>query len=150
MSVTHDRVHCHWRWQCYFSLLASFEIWINASLPNNAILWLPGDHFPFWNFTHQGTCNFSSWSWGSFGCIWHELMDVWASIWLWWGRTFRICSIAVRFASKSEVDMLKMWVHERTTAENNSVSHCQSKFWYLTMITKTIEMQFWCVMFNNN
>ena len=48
----HDRVHCHWRWQCHVPLLASFVIRIKVSLPNNAIGWLqrlphlmPGDHF---------------------------------------------------------------------------------------------------------
>ena len=35
------------------------------------------------------------------------------------------CSISVRFALKLEVDMLKMWVHERTTAENNPTNHYQ-------------------------
>ena len=58
MYATHDRVHCHWRWQCHFPLFASFAIWINASLPNNAMVWpshlMPGDNFPFWKF-EQGT-----------------------------------------------------------------------------------------------
>ena len=42
----------------------------------------------------------------TFEHIWHELMDVhvWAIIWLWWARTCRICSTAVSFALKSEVD----------------------------------------------
>ena len=65
--------------------------------------------------------------------------NVWAIIWLWWGWTFGTCSIAVRFALKSEVDMLKMWVHERTTAENNPTNHYQSKFLYFAMITKTFK-----------
>ena len=132
-----------------FSTFCSFTILINASLTNNAMVWLqrlshltPGDRVPFWKFEQQGTCNFSSWSWGSFGRIWQELMDVWAIIWLWWGRTFRTFSIAVRFALKSEVDMLKIWVHERTTAENNPTNHYQSKFWYLAMITKTFKCNF--------
>ena len=52
MYVTHDRAHCHWRWQCHFSLFASFVNRIKASLPNNAMVSLqrlphlmPGDHF---------------------------------------------------------------------------------------------------------
>ena len=61
---------------------------------------------------------------------------------LWWGRTFRTCSIAVRFALKSEVDMLKMWVHERTTAENNPTNLYQSKCWYLTIIYKSFKCNF--------
>ena len=36
-------------------------------------------------------------------------------------------SAAVGFAVKSVVDMLKMWVHKRTRAENNSTNHYQSK-----------------------
>ena len=27
MYVTHDRVHCHWRWQCHIPLFASFRNW---------------------------------------------------------------------------------------------------------------------------
>ena len=70
-------------------------------------------------------------------------MEVWTIIWVWWGKTFRTCSIAVRFALKSEVDMLKMWVHERPcTAENNPTNHYQTKFWYLAMITKTVKCNF--------
>ena len=38
-----------------------------------------------------------------------------------------ICSIAVSFALKSEVNMLKMWVHKRTRAENNPTNHYQNK-----------------------
>ena len=144
--VTHDRVHCHRRWKCHFPLFASFANWINASLPNNAMVWLqrmshlmPGDLFPFWKFEQQYTCNYSSWSWGSFGRIWHELMDIWAIIWLWWEKT---CSIAVSFALKSVVDMLKMWVHKRTRAENNPTNHYQSKFRYIAMVIQTFKCNF--------
>ena len=35
--------------------------------------------------------------------------------------------IAVSLAVKSVVDMLKMWVHKRTRAENNPTNHYQSK-----------------------
>ena len=28
ISVTHEGVHCHWRWQCKVWLLASFATWI--------------------------------------------------------------------------------------------------------------------------
>ena len=150
MYVTHDRVHCHWRWQCHYPLFASFANWINASLPNNAMVWLQGmshlmrgDLFPFWKFEQQGTCNFFSWSWGSFGRIWHELIDVWAIIWLWWDRTCRICGHRCELiAVKSVVDMLKMWVHKRTKAENNPTNHYQSKVWYLAMVTQTIKCNF--------
>ena len=52
MNVTHDQVHCHWKWQCYFPLFSSFVNRIKASLPNNAMVWqqrlphlMPGDHF---------------------------------------------------------------------------------------------------------
>ena len=85
--------------------------------------------FPFWKFEQQGVCYFSLWSAGSFVHIWHELIDVWEIIWLWWDRTCMTCSIAVSFALKSEVDMLKMWVHKRTRAENNATNHYQSKSW---------------------
>ena len=74
--------------------------------------------FPFWKFEQHGTCNFSLWCWGSFGRIWQELIDVWAVIWLWWDRTCKICGH--RCQLKSVVDMLKMWVHKRTRAENKS------------------------------
>ena len=50
--VMHDRVHCHWRWQCHDPLFASLDNWIKASLPNSVMVWLlklshlmPGDHF---------------------------------------------------------------------------------------------------------
>ena len=50
--VTHDRVHCHWRWQCHDPLFASFDNWIKAPLTNSVMVWLlklshlmPGDHF---------------------------------------------------------------------------------------------------------
>ena len=49
---------------------------------------MPRDHFRFWKFEQQ--LRYSQlllWSSGSLGCIWHELMDVWAIIWLWWGNT---------------------------------------------------------------
>ena len=133
MYVTHDRVHCHWRWHCQFPLFASFANWINASLPtwpNNAIVslqrWshlMPVDHIFSENLNNKlGACNFSLWSGGSFAHIWHDLLDVWVIIWLWWDGT---CSIAVSFVLKSEVDMLKMymWVHKRTRAENNPTNH---------------------------
>ena len=38
--------------------------------------------FPFWKFEHHCACNFSFLSWGSFGRIWLDLMDVWESIWI--------------------------------------------------------------------
>ena len=44
-------------------------------------------------------------------------------IWLWSDRTCSTCSIAVSFVLKSEVDMLKMWVHKRTRAENDPTNH---------------------------
>ena len=40
MSVMHDRVHCHSRWQCHVPLFASFTNLIKASLPNSAMVWL--------------------------------------------------------------------------------------------------------------
>ena len=43
--------------------------------------------------------------------------------------------IAVSLAVKSVVDMLKMWVHKRTRAENNLSNHYQSKVWYLAIVT---------------
>ena len=79
--------------------------------------------FLFWIFEQRDACNFSLWSGGSFAHIWHDLMDVWVIIWLWWDRTCRTCSIAVSFVLKSEVDMLKMGVHKRTRAENNPTIH---------------------------
>ena len=153
MYVTHDRVHCHCRWQCHYPLFASFANWINASLPNNAMVWLQrmshlmwGDVFPFWKFEQQGTCNFSSWSWGSFGRIWHELMDVWAVIWLWWlvrqDMQDMRTSLSAYLAVKSVVDMLKMWVHKRTRTENNPTNHYQSKVWYLAMVTQAFKCNF--------
>ena len=52
MNVMHDRVHCHWRWQCHIPPFASLVNRIEASLPNSAMVWLqrsphlmPGDHF---------------------------------------------------------------------------------------------------------
>ena len=36
LYVTHDWVHCHWRWQCHFPVFASFGNLIKAPLPNNA------------------------------------------------------------------------------------------------------------------
>ena len=119
-------------------------------LPNNAMVWLQrmshlmrGDLFPFWKFVLN--CNFSSWSWwSSFGRIWHELMDVWAIIWLWWDKTSHAgyADIAVSLAVKSVVDMLKMGVHKRTRAENNPTNHYQSKVWYLAMVTQTFKCNF--------
>ena len=79
--------------------------------------------FLFWKFEQHGACNFSLWSRGSFAHIWHDLLDVWVIICLWWDRTCRTCSITVSFVLKSEVDMLKMWVHKRTRAENNPTNH---------------------------
>ena len=79
--------------------------------------------FLFWKFEQQGACNFSFWSGGLFAHIWHDLLDVWVIIWLWWDRTCRTCSIAVSFVLKSEVDMLKMWMHKRSRAENNPTNH---------------------------
>ena len=84
--------------------------------------------FLFWKFW-QDACNFSLWSGGSFAHIWHDLMDVWVIIWLWWDRTCRTCSITVSFVLKSVVDMLKMWVHKRTRAENNPSNHYPNKSW---------------------
>ena len=50
--------------------------------------------------------------------------------------------IAVSLAMKSVMDMLKMWVHKRTRAENNPTNHYQSKVWYLAMVTQTIKCDF--------
>ena len=50
--------------------------------------------------------------------------------------------IAVSLAVKSVVDMLKMWVHKRTRAENNPTNHYQSKVWYLAMVTQTFKCNF--------
>ena len=101
--------------------------------------------FSFWKFEHQGTFNFCSWSWGSYGRIWLELMGVWAIIWLWWDRTCRICGHRCQqLAVKSVVDMLKTWMHERTRAENNPINHYQhdqSKVWYFAMVTPNFQMQ---------
>ena len=127
MYVTHDRVHLPLKMTMSVSLFASFANWIKASLPNNAIVSLqrlshlmPVDHFFSGNFEQQGACNFATlWSGGSFAHIWHDLLDVWLIIWLWWDRTCRTCSIAVSFVLESEVDMLQMWVQKRTRAENN-------------------------------
>ena len=58
----------------------------------------------------------------------------------------RTCSIAMRIALKSEMDMLQMRAQKRTKAENNSTFYYQNDFWYLTMITQTITMQFQYVM----
>ena len=63
-------------------------------------------------------------------------------IWLWWDRTCRICFIAVSFALTSVVDMLNMWVHRRTRAENYPSNHYQSKSWYPTMITQPFKCNF--------
>ena len=132
MYVTHDRVHCHWRWQCQFPLFASFANWIKASLPNYTSVSLQSAEvvtshaswsFLFWKFEQQRACNFSLWSGGSFAHIWHDLLDVWVIVWLWWDRTCKTCSIAVSFVLKSEVDMLQMWVHKSTRAENNPTNH---------------------------
>ena len=38
--VTHDRVHCHWRWQCHDPLFACFDNWIKAPLTNSVMVWL--------------------------------------------------------------------------------------------------------------
>ena len=35
MYVTHDRVHCHWRWQCHIPLFASFGNW------DGRLQWMP-------------------------------------------------------------------------------------------------------------
>ena len=50
--------------------------------------------------------------------------------------------IAVSLAVKSVVDMLKMWVHKRTRAENNPTNHYQRKVWYLAMVTQTFKCNF--------
>ena len=50
--------------------------------------------------------------------------------------------IAVSLAVKSVVDMLKMWVHKRTRAENNPTNHYQSKVWYLAMVIQTFKWNF--------
>ena len=101
----------------------------------NAMVWLlrlchlmPFDHFLSGNLNVRVLAT-SFVIWGSFMYFWHELMDVWAIIWPWWGRTFRTCSTAVRFALKSEVDMLKMWVHKSTRTENIHNNHYQNKSW---------------------
>ena len=73
--------------------------------------------FLFWKFEQEGACSFSLWSGGSFAHIWNDLLDVWVIIWL-YGP-----SLWVSFALKSVVDMLKMWVHKRTRAENNPTNH---------------------------
>ena len=42
--------------------------------------------FLFWKFEQQCACNFSLWYGGSFAHIWHDLLDVWVIIWLWWDK----------------------------------------------------------------
>ena len=131
MYVTHDRVHCHWRWQYQFPLFASFSKWIKASLPNNAIVSLqrlshlmPVDHFFSGNLNNKVLATFPcDLEDHYFAHIWHDLLEVWVIIWQWWDRTCRTCSIADSSVLKSEVDMLKMWVHKRTRAENNPTNH---------------------------
>ena len=74
---------------------------------------------------------------------------VWAIIWLWRDRTSWTCSIAVSFVLKSEVDMLKMWVHKRIRAENNPTNHYQKQILITCNDHPSFWMQFQCVMFNN-
>ena len=136
MYVTHDRVHCHWRWLCHIPLFASFENWMKAS--SNAMVWLlrlshllPGVNFLSGNLIkvfENSPCDLED--------------HVWSIIWLWWDRTCRICSIVVTFALKSEEGMLKMWVHKTTRAENNPSNHYQSKYWSLAMLTQTFKCNF--------
>ena len=115
MYVTHDRAHCHWRWQCHFPLFASFVNRIKASLPNNAMVWLqrlphliPGDHFLSWNLNDKvlatSPCDpedhirvYLTWINACSSCLGNYLA-------IWWARTCRTCSTAVSFALKSEVD----------------------------------------------
>ena len=96
---------------------------------------MPGDHFPFWKFEH-GTCNFSSWSWGSFGHIWHELMDFWGNY--------------LAMVSQDIQDMLQRshYVGDVGAWKDHGkkiilyTNHYQSKFWYLAMITQTFKCNF--------
>ena len=39
--------------------------------------------FPFWKFEQEGACNFSLWSWGSFGRIWDELKGKFPQTTMW-------------------------------------------------------------------
>ena len=73
MYVTHDGVHCLWRWQCNFPLFASvckLDKSVIATQCNGVAAEIVGYHamwsFPFWKFEQQGACNLSLWSWGSF------------------------------------------------------------------------------------
>ena len=67
--VTHDRVQCHWRWQCHFPLFASFcelDKSVIAKQCNRMIAAAEivishlVDHF--FSGNQEGACNFSLWS----------------------------------------------------------------------------------------
>ena len=42
MYVTHDQVHCHWRWQCHVPLFASFGNWDRRLCTVNAFIIIIG------------------------------------------------------------------------------------------------------------
>ena len=145
MSCMTEYINCHWRWQCHVPLFASFVNRIKASLPNmhcnGEAAEIATSHscqviisfLEIWTTrclqlllvilrSEDYIWSYLTWiNWCS-SCLGNYLA-------IWWARTCRTCSTAVSFALKSEVDLLKMWVHKRTRAKNNHTNHYQSNSW---------------------
>ena len=86
----------------------------------------------------------TSWSWGSFRRIWHELIAPdWAIIWLWWDRTCRICGHRCQLSSEIsggyvEDDGCIKGPGQRIILPIIT----NAKYWYLAMVTQTFKCNF--------
>ena len=151
MYVTHDRVHCHWRWQCQLSLFASLAIWINASLPNNDMNGVVPEIVTSnarWSFSFLKIWTtrylqlvlvmwriirvYLKWINGCFGnylaMVRRDIQDM-----------LHRCQICIEIRGGYVEDVGAWKDHGRKYLPSD---HCKSKSWYLAMITKTFKCNF--------